>query len=141
MSARRDILVPLTLSAVSWRPMLRAVPHRNEAAEVQPPAEDGSLRISVALRRPWWGFPPITWIIQPSKKRTVELNALGALVWELCDGRTVEEIVDAFAARFSYTFHEARVSVTEYLKSLVQRGVLAIAQETDADRTPDRDDA
>jgi hypothetical protein len=140
MSARRDIIAPLTLRQVSWRPLLRAVPHRNVAAEAEPQA-DGSVRITVPLRRPWWAVPPISWILQPSSTRKVQLDTLGAQLWAWCDGRTVEEMVDAFAARFHFTFHEARVAVTGLLKSLVQRGVLAIEQDTDAEHKPDRDDA
>jgi len=50
----------------------------------------------------------------------------------LCDGeRTVEAIIDAFAAEHRLTFHEARVAVGGYLRSLMARGALAMvmAQE------------
>jgi hypothetical protein len=45
----------------------------------------------------------------------------------LCDGKaTVESIIDEFAARHRLSFHESRVAVTGYLKTLIRRGVLAI---------------
>jgi len=53
---------------------------------------------------------------------------LGSQVWRWCDGeRTVEAVVDAFAAAHGLTFHEARVAVAGYVSSLVKRGALAIA--------------
>jgi hypothetical protein len=57
----------------------------------------------------------------------VVLDALGRGVFDLCDAhRTVEDIVDAFAAAHHLTFHEARISVTQYLRELIRRGVCAI---------------
>ena len=57
----------------------------------------------------------------------MRLDRLGSQVWQLCDGvRTVEDVVDEFARLHRLTFHEARASVTAYLKMLVQRGVLAM---------------
>ena len=55
------------------------------------------------------------------------LDHLGVEVWERCDGtRTVEQVVDEFAQKHALSFHESRVMVTEYLRELIQRGVLAI---------------
>jgi hypothetical protein len=39
----------------------------------------------------------------------------------------VEEIVEAFAARHRLTFHEARLSVTAFLRQLTWRGLVVIA--------------
>jgi len=61
------------------------------------------------------------------EKRTLRLDRLGSEVWDLCDGqRTGEGVVDDFAQRHRLTFHEARAAVTVYLKTLVQRGALAL---------------
>jgi len=55
------------------------------------------------------------------------LDRLGSWVWKLCDGnRNVEQLVDDFAAAEGLSFHEARVAVTGYLKTLIQRGALAV---------------
>ena len=65
--------------------------------------------------------------------RSVVLDRIGRTVWDLCDGqRTVERVVEEFAGRYGLTFHEARVSVTTYLKELVQRGALVMVYN-DAD--------
>ena len=115
----------------SWRPMLAARPVRNAAAVV---TRRGDGRVSLTVRRelPGWLVPPVSWVIHLKPTRTFALDRLGTQVWGLCDGeRTVEAIVDAFAAEHRLTFHEARVAVGGYLRSLVARGALAMvmAQE------------
>jgi hypothetical protein len=63
-----------------------------------------------------------------SHERAISLDRLGSEVWQACDGRrTVEEIVDLFAAAHDLTFHEARLSVTEFLRLLVLRGLVVVA--------------
>ena len=128
MAAKRSEESPPAMELVSWRRTLLGVPLRNEAAGVV--EEDDGLRIGVALTRPRWLVPPLSWVIKPRSERTVRLDTLGAEVWRLCDGeRTVENVVDEFARRHSLTFHESRTAVTSYMKQLMQRGVLVIAAE------------
>ncbi len=111
----------------TWRQMLEARPVRNSAAEVLHEEAD-TLSIKVKMKKPRPLFPPLSWFVRSRTTRTIRLDRLGSQVWDLCDGeRTVEDIVDEFARRHRLTFHEARASVTAYVKLLVQRGVLAIA--------------
>ncbi|MBS3733609.1 MAG: PqqD family protein [Phycisphaerae bacterium] len=106
--------------------LLAAVAYRNEAMEVHD-FRDGGCRVRVPLNRPKWLVPPISWIIPFSSHRQVELDAPGREVLELCDGRrTVEEIIEKFAAVHKLTFREAQLSVTTFLKQLTQRGLVAI---------------
>jgi len=107
--------------------MLEARPVRNAAADtVREPS--GDLGIAVKRKRPRWHVPPLSWVVSLKPTRTVRLDRVGSQVWGLCDGeRTVEAIVDAFAAEHRLSFHEARVAVTGYLSQLVQRGALAIS--------------
>ena len=110
----------------TWRKMLEARPVRNSAAEVLR-EEAETLTIKVKMKRPRPLLPPLSWFVRPRVTRTIRLDRLGTQIWELCDGeRTVEDVVDEFARRHRLTFHEARASVTAYLKLLVQRGVLAM---------------
>ena len=72
-------------------------------------------------------LPPLSWIVPHRRERRVVLDRVGSQMWRQCDGeRTVEAVIDAFAATHDLTFHEARVAVTTYIKSLVKRGVLVI---------------
>jgi hypothetical protein len=62
-----------------------------------------------------------------SRERAISLDRLGSEVWQACDGRrTVQEIVDLFAAAHDLTFHEARLSVTAFLRLLTRRGLVVV---------------
>ena len=107
--------------------MLSARPVRNSAAEARPGEPSGVL-VTVKRKRPWYFRPPFSWILRPRYRKTVVLDEVGAELWNLCDGkRTVEEIIDEFSSAHRLSFHEARVATTNYMKTLVERGVLAIA--------------
>ena len=111
----------------SWRSMLAARPIRNSAASVDD-APGGEVTIRIKRDSPWWMIAPVSWIVPMRNEREIILDRVGALIWRLCDGgRTVENIVDAFGERHGLTFHEARASVTGYMKELIQRGALAVA--------------
>lgn len=117
----------------SWKRMLAARAVHNAAARVSDD-DGGDVTVHVKSVPPWYMFPPVSWIVPYRAERPAVLDRLGSQVWRWCDGeRTVEDVIDAFAREHDLTFHEARVAVTGYIKSLVQRGVLAIAMsEEDA---------
>jgi len=109
--------------------MLRARMVRNAAAQVARES-DGTIAVMVSAERPRWMVPPLRWMVPFKPQRTLRLDKLGSRVWDLCDGQcTVEDIIDRFAARHELTFHEARVSVTSYLKELIARGALVVVIE------------
>ncbi|MDD5679471.1 MAG: PqqD family protein [Kiritimatiellae bacterium] len=118
-----------SLRAIAWRPMLESRPYPNSAAEValQP---DGTVQIAVKLKKMKWLIPPLSWLIRPGLRRRYHLqDKVAVTIWKLCDGQhSTEAIVDEFAQRYALTFHEARAAVTEYLKTLVQRGIIAVEQ-------------
>lgn len=125
--------------------MLAARPLHNAAASERT-TDDQHVLLTVRKHRPAWLVPPLTWWIKPRLTTTVELDPLGARVWALCDGRrTVEEIIERLAGELDLSFHEGRVAVTNYLKMLVQRGVLVItmpgASATDDEATAPTHDA
>jgi hypothetical protein len=106
--------------------MLQSYPVPNAAAATE--AEPDQVRITLPRRRPRYLIPPISWLIRPGPTKTLVLDRLGGEVWQDCDGeRTVEELVDVFAARHQLTFHEARVAVSGYLKRLIANEALLIA--------------
>ena len=119
--------------AGSWKRMLDARAVRNTAARADQD-DPGAVVVHVKTVRPWYMVPPVSWIVPHRPERKVVLDRLGSQVWRWCDGeRTVENVVDAFAADHDLTFHEARVAVAGYISSLVKRGVLAIVMpEEDA---------
>lgn len=129
MKKNTSPVTPITLEMVTWRPMLAARPQPNLAADI---VEESATRVRVAIRlqMPKWLLPPLTLIIKPRRRRIIELDTVGVEVWRACNGQhTVEDIVEAFAEHHELTFHEARVAVTNFLYSLIQRGLIAIEQQ------------
>lgn len=116
----------------AWDQMLKAKLLPNKAARVTAEDFDGSLTLSIPTRATGFLFPPFSWIIRPPKERQTVLDPIGASIWRSCDGtRTVEQIVEKFAIEHRLSFHESRVSVTGYVKALLQRGALAVAVADD----------
>ena len=112
------------MSEGPWTTMMRAHALQNRAARVE--REPGE-RVAVWVKQPRRLLPPLSWIVPFRRERLTRLDRIGSRVWSLCDGRrTVEEVVDVIAEQYRLTFHESRVAVTGYLKTLIQRGVLAI---------------
>ena len=116
--------------AGGWNPMLAAVLLPNRAARVVREDADGSLTLAVSTRKPSFFRGLISWLVRVPSERLTILDPMGAAIWKSCNGkRTVEEIVERFATFYRLSFHESRVSVTGYVSSLLQRGVLAVAVE------------
>jgi len=105
---------------------LLAVPHCNEAAKVTHRGS-GEFLVAVPMRRPRWLVPPISWILPYSSHRRVLLDAAGAAVLKMCNGKnSVETIIEKFAAENKLSFREAQLSVTQFLRQLTQRGLVVI---------------
>lgn len=85
---------------------------------------DNGLKLTTALERPFWqqlmgGGSYV--------ERTYELDAVGRDVYELCDGkRNIKSIVRAFASAHKLSVTEAELSVTSYLNTLDDRGLIAM---------------
>lgn len=106
--------------------LLTAVPHANKAMEIKS-RSDGGVLASVPMQRPRMLVPPFSWILPYSSHRRVELDALGASVLNMCDGKTtVESIIETFSVRHRLSFRESQLAVTQFLRQLVQRGIVAI---------------
>ncbi|MCK5069624.1 MAG: PqqD family protein [Desulfocapsa sp.] len=65
----------------------------------------------------------------PTKK--LQLDQMGSFVWGLIDGeRTVKDIIKVFATDYKVTSQEAETAVASFLKSLGQRGFIALYKPT-----------
>jgi hypothetical protein len=110
----------------SWAAFLQARPLRNVAAEVEP--SGAGLYLKIPNIKPAWYRPPLSWFIPWRPHRRVALDGLGAAIWERCDGETrILDLVREFAAEHQTSFHEARTDITHYLRTLTERGLLAMA--------------
>ncbi len=111
--------------------ILDAVPLKNESARVV--MRGGKMVAYVPLRKSWITRPPFSLIFPVRSERGIELDAMGQVVFEACDGQTtVERIVEKFASAHHLRFHEARMSVTQFLRDLTQRGLIVIVGPADA---------
>lgn len=93
----------------------------------QQETEEGGLRLTAELERPRWQ----RWLGgSPKGRRTFELDAFGNEVYTACDGiNSVEDIITGFADTHNLSLPEAEISVTRFLRMLVQRGLVAIEMD------------
>ena len=105
--------------------LLDAVPTSNQTVRVE--RRGASLILWVPIQRRWWMRGPLAWLLPFRREKGVELDALGQQVWEACDGqRRMEDIIEAFARHHQLRFHEARLSVMQFMRSLLQRNLVAL---------------
>jgi len=108
---------------------LDMVPVRNRSVE-ETPVEDGLIRLSYPLAvKPWFGKLAESvgmWDKRPMIKQ-LELDEMGTFVWKLIDGdRSVRQIARAFADRYQTQPREAELSVTAFIKTIGQRGLIGL---------------
>jgi hypothetical protein len=101
--------------------LLAAIVVRNEL--VQESVVDGGLRLCAPVERT--GLARV--FGSGAVEKRFELDALGTWVWQHLDGtRTVESLIEDFAAGQRVNLREAEVAVTAFLKMLVKRGLVAL---------------
>lgn len=111
--------------------LLDAIPSANEA--VRREEKDNGLMLWVPIEKRWWMGPPLSWLLPFHDERGVALDAIGRQVFDACDGeRTTERIIEEFAECHRLRFHDARVSVLSFLKSLVERNLVVLVRPKDA---------
>ncbi len=110
---------------ISQEYMLQAVPHRNRAMSVE--ELEGGILVTIPMRRPWWSRGPMRLVFNISKNRRIQLDTIGGYVLSLFDGRrTVEKVINKLMRRHKLSFQEARVSVYQFVRMLMQRGVIVV---------------
>lgn len=59
--------------------------------------------------------------------RQLQLDLLGTVVWDLLDGqRSVQMLIERFAAQYQLQTREAEISVTQFLRELGRRGIIGM---------------
>lgn len=105
------------------------VPLRNlEVTET--PLDNGLVQLAYPLAiKPWFGRLAEKvgmWDKRPMVKR-IELDEMGTFVWEHIDGeRSVRQIAVAFTEHYEVQPREAELSVTAFIKSIGQRGIIGL---------------
>ncbi|MCG2660657.1 MAG: PqqD family protein [Kiritimatiellae bacterium] len=87
--------------------------------------QTGRLVINIKLKR---GNGLLARFQPPVLERNVRLDEIGGFVFKLIDNqRSTLEIIELFLAKYRVNRREATLSVVDFLKSLVKRGVVSIA--------------
>lgn len=86
---------------------------------------DGGVTLVVELEAQKW----LSWFTRsPTIRRSFRLDKLGTEVYNACDGRTgVRALIKRFGSDHKLSLAEAEMSVTQYLKTLVSKGLIVIA--------------
>jgi hypothetical protein len=107
--------------------ILDAVPVRNARVRILPGETAETIIVEVELRYRGWRALPARWL-KPRRSRRYALETLGREVYEAIDGvRTFEQLTEDFAARHRLTFQEARGLLWQYCRTLIARGLVAVA--------------
>lgn len=84
----------------------------------------GRLVINIKLKR---GTGFLARFQPPVLERNVKLDEIGGFVFKLIDNqRSTLEIIELFLEKYRVNRREATLSVVDFLKSLVKRGVVSI---------------
>lgn len=91
---------------------------------------DGLIRLSYPLAvKPWFGQLAEKvgmWDKRPMIKQ-VELDEMGTFVWKHIDGEhSVRNIAEAFVREYGVQAREAELSVTAFIKTIGQRGIIGL---------------
>ena len=59
--------------------------------------------------------------------KTFELDELGKLVWDACDGTaSVQQVIRKLASRYNLNEREAEVATLAFLRTLMRKGLIGI---------------
>lgn len=105
------------------------VPVRNDAVS-ETPIGGGLVQLSYPLAvKPWFGQLAEKvglWDKRPMIKH-IELDEMGTFVWGLIDGiRSAKQIAEAFVDEYEVQPREAELSVTAFIKTIGQRGIIGL---------------
>ena len=114
---------------LDFETQLKCVPVRNEGVRTFASDRDpGALIVEVRLR--YQGLlETAANVFKARRARRYELAGISRELYGKLDGkRTLEDLIDEMVAEDKLTFLEARALLVHYLKDLMQRGLVVIAQ-------------
>jgi hypothetical protein len=112
---------------------MRAVPLRNPAV-TWTVNEEGEVQLTVPLRKDGW-MRVAKFVFKIPDTREIQLDEVGSEVWQWCDGEnSVARIIERLQKQHKLNRKEAEVSLTAYLKTLAQRGLIGLKLEVDEAR-------
>lgn len=119
-------------AALDFAAQLQCVPVRNEGARAAPaPGNPDAVIVEVRLRYPGV-LDAAARLVKARRVRRYELAGISRELFEKLDGRqTLENLIDSLAAEEQLTFLEARALLVQYLRDLMQRGLVVIRSPPD----------
>ncbi len=114
-------------TALSGRPVKLPIVKREDLPE-------GRARITVSV-----SAPRLVRLLggRGEVERTFGLDTLGREVYDMCDGRAdVKAMIARFARSHKLSLPEAELSVTTFMKTLMSRGLIAVAADRGKRKTP-----
>ncbi len=113
---------------------LGAVPFQNPRVQVERD-ERGTVVLTLKARRTP-AMALLSRIFFTPAQRRVALDPIGTWVWQRCDGkRSVRRLIDELARRYKLNPREAEISLTTFLRSLGQRGLVLLAVPKEGTQT------
>jgi hypothetical protein len=111
------------------RDALDGVPVKNPLAQATR-QEDGGLLLVYPMALPHWVAAAARALghrRQNAVSKKLQLDQLGAATWHLVDGRSsVRDIVARFAETYQLDNRESEIAVSQFLRELGKRGLIAI---------------
>jgi hypothetical protein len=132
MEFAMGIFTPKPSPDVSREQLLAARPLRHPAIESTADPATGELTLKLPRRRTWW-LNLFARFGAVGEFRLLTIDRVGSSVWNLCDGEhTVQDLVSRLADEHKLPVSQAEASMMTYLKQLSDRGLLALALDSDA---------
>lgn len=113
----------------SYSDLLDSVPVINPDAKYEG-LSDGGVYITYRVRVSAFRRAPFKWVAKDRPIRYQrQLDRIGREIWDMFDGRTkMERIIERFAENHRLSFHESRLAIMTFLKSLVQIGAVQMTR-------------
>ena len=116
--------------------VLAARPLRLVESDPEPDGKGGA-KLKIKLRQAKWAG--IFFRMPDGATKTFELDEIGLLVWNACDGRTsVKRLIGAVADRYKVSPREAEVSTFAFLQMLVKKNLVGLAIDDRGSKIEDR---
>lgn len=106
---------------------LQTIPLRNQKLRLQSHPDGKGITVMSTVNY----HGPAKWLkrwlpLRPERHYSIE--GVACEVFESIDGKcTLEQLIDAFAETHKLTFFEARALLMQYLQTLMNRGLIAVA--------------
>ena len=108
--------------------MLDSRPTRNDLITWEK-NDNGEARITVE-RQDSWKIRMLSKVFYIPRQRTITLDEVGSVVWQMCNGRTtVAQMIEDLRKKYKLDRKEAEVSLLSYLKTLGQKRFIGFVLE------------